>query len=149
MFDWLFKIPSALAEAAAPAADAGAATADPSSPASLISMFLPMVLIIGVFYFLMIRPQRKKDKKIKEMLANLKAGDRIVTIGGIYGTIKGLRDDSVILTIGHQNTEMIVARWAIRNVEEITVENEGELRPEFAAYEDYIQRPDNSGRFIP
>ncbi|HPA61338.1 MAG TPA: preprotein translocase subunit YajC [Clostridia bacterium] len=127
MFDWLFKIPSALAEAAAPAADAGAATADPSSPASLISMFLPMVLIIGVFYFLMIRPQRKKDKKIKEMLANLKAGDRIVTIGGIYGTIKGLRDDSVILTIGHQNTEMIVARWAIRNVEEITVENEGEL----------------------
>ena len=61
------------------------------------------------------------------MLANLKAGDRIVTIGGIYGTIKGLRDDSVILTIGHQNTEMIVARWAIRNVEEITVENEGEL----------------------
>ncbi|HUM61393.1 MAG TPA: preprotein translocase subunit YajC, partial [Clostridia bacterium] len=87
----------------------------------------PMVLIIGVFYFLMIRPQRKKDKKIKEMLANLKAGDRIVTIGGIYGTIKGLRDDSVILTIGHQNTEMIVARWAIRNVEEITVENEGEL----------------------
>ena len=90
-------------------------------------MFLPMVLIIGVFYFLMIRPQRKKDKKIKEMLANLKAGDRIVTIGGIYGTIKGLRDDSVILTIGHQNTEMIVARWAIRNVEEITVENEGEL----------------------
>ena len=127
MFDWLFKIPSALAEAAAPAADAGAATADPSSPASLISMFRPMVLIIGVFYFLMIRPQRKKDKKIKEMLANLKAGDRIVTIGGIYGTIKGLRDDSVILTIGHQNTEMIVARWAIRNVEEITVENEGEL----------------------
>jgi len=127
MFDWLFKIPSALAEAAAPAADAGAATADPSSPASLISMFLPMVLIIGVFYFLMIRPQRKKDKKIKEMLANLKAGDRIITIGGIYGTIKGLRDDSVILTIGHQNTEMIVARWAIRNVEEITVENEGEL----------------------
>ena len=127
MFDWLFKIPSALAEAAAPAADAGAATADPSSPASLISMFLPMVLIIGVFYFLMIRPQRKKDKTIKEMLANLKAGDRIVTIGGIYGTIKGLRDDSVILTIGHQNTEMIVARWAIRNVEEITVENEGEL----------------------
>ncbi|MGI6726242.1 MAG: preprotein translocase subunit YajC [Christensenellales bacterium] len=126
MFDWLFKIPSALAEAAAPAADAGAPT-DPSSPASLISMFLPMILIVGVFYFLMIRPQRKKDKKIKEMLANLKQGDRIVTIGGIYGTIKGLRDDSVILTVGHQNTEMIVARWAIRNVEEVTVENEGEL----------------------
>ncbi len=123
MFDWLLNIPTALAEA--PAA-AGAAT-DPASPASLISMFLPMILIVGVFYFLMIRPQRKKDKKVKEMLANLKPGDRICTIGGIYGTIKGLREDTVILSVGKQDTEMIFARWAIRNVEEVTVENEGEL----------------------
>ena len=127
MFDWLFKIPSALAEAAAPAADAGAATADPSSPASLISMFLPMVLIIGVFYFLMIRPQRKKDKEAKTMLDNLKVGDRICTIGGIYGTIKSLRDNDVTMSVGRENTEIVFARWAIRNVEEVTVENEGEL----------------------
>ncbi len=122
MFDWLF--PTALAEAA-PAA--GVTAMDPASPASLISMFLPMILIVGVFYFLMIRPQRKKDKKVKEMLANLKPGDRICTIGGIYGTIKGLREDTVILSVGKQDTEMILARWAIRNVEEVTVENEGEL----------------------
>lgn len=125
MFDWLLTIPSALAEAAPAVGEAAAQ--DPASPASLISMFLPMILIVGVFYFLMIRPQRKKDKKVKDMLANLKAGDRIVTIGGIYGTIKGLREDSVILNVGHQNTEMIFARWAIRNVEEVTVENEGDL----------------------
>lgn len=124
MFNWLTKIPLFLAEAGgAPAEGAPDAT----SPAGLISMFLPMVLIIGVFYFLMIRPQRKKDKKVKEMLAALKPGDRICTIGGIYGTIKGLRDDDVILTVGHQNTEIVMARWAIRNVEAVTVENEGEL----------------------
>ncbi len=128
MFEWLLNIPSALAEAAPAAGEAAAAgTPDPTSPAGLISMFLPMILIVGVFYFLMIRPQRKKDKKVKDMLANLKPGDRVVTIGGIYGTIKGLREDSVILSVGHQNTEMIFARWAIRNVEEVTVENEGEL----------------------
>lgn len=123
MLDWLLNIPTALAETAA----TDTAAVDPASPASLISMFLPMILIVGVFYFLMIRPQRKKDKKVKEMLANLKPGDRICTIGGIYGTIKGLREDSLILNVGKQDTEMVIARWAVRNVEEITVENEGEL----------------------
>ena len=127
MFEWLLKIPSALAEAAPAAATTAAGVPDPSSPASLISMFLPMILIVGVFYFLMIRPQRKKDKKVKDMLANLKPGDRICTIGGIYGTIKGLREDTVILSVGKDNIEMVFARWAIRNVEEVTVENEGEL----------------------
>jgi preprotein translocase subunit YajC len=122
MFDWLFRIPAALAEtpAAAPATD-------PNSASSLLSMFLPMILIVAVFYFLMIRPQRKKDKKVKDMLGNLKAGDRIVTIGGIYGTIKGLRENDVILNVGRGDTEIVFARWAIRNVEEVTVENEGEL----------------------
>lgn len=126
MFDWLFKIPSALAEAAGSAGTAAGADSA-SSPQSLISMFLPMILIVGVFYFLMIRPQRKKDKKVKDMLANLKVGDRICTIGGIYGTIKALRDDTVTLNVGHGDVEMVFARWAIRNVEEVSVENEGEL----------------------
>ena len=129
MFDWLLNISSALAEttAAGDTTAAAGSVADPANPASLISMFLPMILIVAVFYFLMIRPQRKKDKKVKDMLANLKAGDRICTIGGIYGTIKGLRDDTVILNIGREDTEVVFARWAIRNVEAVTVENEGEL----------------------
>jgi preprotein translocase subunit YajC len=129
MFDWLLNISSALAEttAAGDTAAAAGTVADPANPASLISMFLPMILIVAVFYFLMIRPQRKKDKKVKDMLANLKPGDRICTIGGIYGTIKGLRDDTVILNIGREDTEVVFARWAIRNVEAVTVENEGEL----------------------
>ena len=128
MLDWLFSLPTALAETA------GAAVVTDSTAgeqvgglASLVSMFLPMILIVGVFYFLMIRPQRKKDKKVKDMLAALKPGDRICTIGGIYATIKGLRENEVILSVGRDNTEIVVARWAIRNVEEVSVENEGEL----------------------
>lgn len=110
-----------------------APTADPSaeemSPvAALIGTFLPMILIIVVFYFMLIRPQRKKDKKVKEMLAALKVGDRVCTIGGIYGTITNIRDESsVTLAVGPQDVPVVFARWAIRNVEEITVENDAEV----------------------
>ena len=121
-------------------------TAEISPVASLISMLLPMVLIFVVFYFFLIRPQRKKDKQVKDMLNNLKvtdrarAGtarrrcrarnlkvtDRICTIGGIYGTITGIRDDTITLAVGKDNLQMVVARWAIRSVEEISIENDAE-----------------------
>ncbi|MHC1786522.1 MAG: preprotein translocase subunit YajC [Christensenellales bacterium] len=125
MFDWLLGVSSALAEAT-PAATAAAGT-EPSGTAALIQMLLPMALIVVVFYFMLIRPQKKKDKKVKDMLSNLKVGDRICTIGGIYGTISGIRDDNVILTVGANDTPMVLARWAIRNVEAVSVENEGEI----------------------
>ncbi|MBR3016686.1 MAG: preprotein translocase subunit YajC [Clostridia bacterium] len=93
-------------------------------------MVLPLALMGGVFYFMLIRPQRKKDKQVKEMLNNLKHGDRITTIGGIYGTITGIKDDTITLAVGQKGgapMEMTVARWAIRQVEEVSVENEGEI----------------------
>ena len=85
-----------------------------------------LVVMILIFYFLMIRPQRKKDKQVKEMLANLKAGDRICTIGGIYATITGIKDDTITLAVGRDNMSMVVARWAIRSVEEVTIENDSQ-----------------------
>ena len=85
-----------------------------------------IVAMIAVFYFFLIRPQRKKDKQVKEMLNNLKAGDRICTIGGIYGTIVGIKDDTVTLSVGRDNLSMVVARWGIRSVEEVTIENDAE-----------------------
>ncbi len=128
MFDWLFSLPTALAEVAeGAAAAADGAAAEPAGLAATLQMFLPMILIVAVFYFLMIRPQRKKDKKVKDMLANLKVGDRITTIGGIYGTIRSLREDTITLSVGKEDVEMVFARWAIRGVEEVSIENEGEL----------------------
>ncbi len=126
MLEKLLGITVAYAEEAAAAGDA-ADMAQAAGGAQLISMLVSMALMIGVFYFLLIRPQRKKDKKVKEMLAALKSGDRICTIGGIYGTITKIKDDTITLAVGSDRTEMIVARWAIRNVEEVSVENEGEL----------------------
>ena len=127
--NWLFGISSALAE------DAGAAAAteevaEMSPVAAILQMVLPLVLMGLVFYFMLIRPQRKKDKKVKEMLNNLKHGDRVTTIGGIYGTIVNIKDETITLAIGQkgaQPTEMTVARWAIRQVEEVSVENDGEM----------------------
>ncbi|MEG1677222.1 MAG: preprotein translocase subunit YajC [Clostridia bacterium] len=87
---------------------------------------LPLVLMFAVFYFLLIRPQRKKDKKVKDMLKNLKVSDRICTIGGIYGTITAIKDDTIELSVGKDNVKLIFARWAIRNVEEIAIENDSE-----------------------
>ena len=127
MFDNLFGIAAALAdEAAATGAAAEGEATQVSSIAALATTFLPLILIFVVFWFMLIRPQRKKDKQVKEMLNNLKAGDRICTIGGIYGTITGLKDDTITLSVGKDNLSMVVARWAIRSVEELTIENDAQ-----------------------
>ena len=68
-----------------------------------------------------------KDKKVKEMLAALKNGDRVCTIGGIYGTITSIKDDTIELSVGRDNVKLVFARWAIRNVEEVAIENDSEV----------------------
>src|SRR6202041_3949081 len=67
-----------------------------------IALFLPLILIMVIFYFLMIMPAQRRQKKVAEMLRNLKTGDKVITNGGIYGTIVGLDDDSVQLRIAEQ-----------------------------------------------
>ena len=126
LINWAFGTTAALADAAT---TGGAATGDATVPAGgdLLSMILPMALIFVVFYFMLIRPQRKKDKKVKSMLAALKVTDRVCTIGGIYGTIVAIKDETITLSVGQDNVKLVFARWAIRNVEEVTVENDSEV----------------------
>ena len=94
--------------------------------AEMIPSLVMMVLMIVVFYFMLIRPQKKKDKAVKDMLNALKVSDRVCTIGGIYGTVTGLKDDTVTLAVGAQKTSMVFARWAIRSVEDAPLENDSE-----------------------
>ena len=82
------------------------------SPPGGITLFLPLVLIMVIFYFLMILPQQRRQKKVAEMLRNLKNGDKVITNGGIYGTIVGLEDDAVQLRIADQ-VKIKIARSAI------------------------------------
>ena len=93
---------------------------------SLISMLVMIVLMVVIFYFFLSRPQKKKDKAVKDMLDNLKVGDRICTIGGIYGTIVKIKDDVLTVEVGEQKTQLVFARWAIRNVEQLSVTNDSE-----------------------
>ena len=92
----------------------------------VIPSLLLMVVMIVVFYFMLIRPQKKKDKAVKDMLAALKKGDRVCTIGGIYGTIANVSEKTITLTVGPQKVPMMFARWAIRSVEDVPLENDSE-----------------------
>ena len=94
------------------------------SIASLLTSILPFVLIIGIFYFLMIRPQRKKEKETKAMLEAVKVGDRVTTIGGIFGRVTNIKDDVITVEIGSDRTKLVVARWAIRTVEGTSAEGD-------------------------
>lgn len=122
-----FLLDSGADVAAAGQAVEGAAEAvEGASAVSMIGNIAMMVLIFVVFYFLLIRPQRKKDKAAKEMLKNLKVGDRVCTIGGIYGTITQIKDETMTLSVGADNVKLVIARWGIRNVEEISISNDAE-----------------------
>ena len=122
------KLLNLLADAAATAETTGEAV-EMSAGATIIYyavQFVPLILIFVIFYFMLIRPQRKKDKEAKQMLANLKVGDRICTIGGIYGTIVRIKDDVLTIEVGEQKTQLVFARWAVRNVEQLSVTNDAE-----------------------
>jgi preprotein translocase subunit YajC len=86
-------------------------------PAGLLSTFLPFVLIIAIFYFLIIRPQNKKQKETQKMLAAIKKGDKIVTIGGIHGVVSTVRESSVVVKVD-DNTKIEFSRSAIATVVE-------------------------------
>ena len=67
--------------------------------ASLLVMIVIYALIFGGMYFLLIRPQKKKQKEEKKMRENLQVGDEVVTIGGIYGRVISLKEDSIIISV--------------------------------------------------
>jgi preprotein translocase subunit YajC len=89
--------------------------ASPSSGQALVQM-LPILLIFAVFYFLLIVPQQRQKKKTQEMLSSLKSGDRVITSGGVYGTITGFREGVVQVQIANQ-VRIDVSRTAIAGLQ--------------------------------
>jgi preprotein translocase subunit YajC len=72
----------------------------PQGPMAMLQSFLPLILIFVIFYFLLIRPQSKKAKEHKQMLEDLKKGDKVMTNGGIYGIIEEIDTETVTLKVG-------------------------------------------------
>ena len=87
--------------------------------------FLPLIILVAVMYFLMIRPQRKKDKAINDMRRGLTVGDEIVTIGGIVGKIVKTKDETIVIQVGADKIKMEMMRWAVSSV---TKEAHGKAR---------------------
>ncbi len=85
-----------------------------ASPSPLVS-FMPLILMMVIFYFLLIRPQQKRQKEHTQMIANLKKNDEIITTGGIYGTIVGVKDDSFILRVD-ENVKIEIQKGAVTQV---------------------------------
>ena len=93
----------------------GAAGGTAGGGASQWGILIVMPLIILVFYFLVMRPQNKKQKEAKKMLEGLRKGDRIVTIGGLRGTVVSVKDDAVILKVD-DNTKLEYSKSAVATV---------------------------------
>jgi preprotein translocase subunit YajC len=83
---------------------------------SFLTLILPWVLIFGVFYVLIILPQRRRQKELQETISNLKAGDRVVTTGGIIGTVQSVRETSLILRSADKSM-IEIARSAVAGLE--------------------------------
>jgi preprotein translocase subunit YajC len=104
------------AEARLPALLAQTTGGSSSTGTSLVTM-LPLVFIFAVFYLVLIRPQQSKQKKWQQVLMTLKSGDRVVTTGGMRGTIISVKDDSFLLRVPPDNLRMEVMKVAIASLE--------------------------------
>ena len=86
------------------------------SQVGMFTGFLPILLIIGIFYLLIYRPMRRRQKALETMIAGLKNGDKVITSGGVYGTVAGIRDHSVLLKVADQ-VKIEVAKASISSLQ--------------------------------
>jgi preprotein translocase subunit YajC len=89
-----------------------------------LSILFPILLIV-IFVVLIIVPNRRREKKFKDMLSNVKVGDRVKTIGGIYGRVVQLKEDLITIESGPEKTKLLMAKNAIATIENNDVESEG------------------------
>lgn len=77
---------------------------------------MPLIILIVIMYFLLIRPQKKREKQVGAMRNSIKAGDEIVTIGGIYGTVVKVREERLVIQVGVDKTKLEIARWSVSKI---------------------------------
>jgi len=79
---------------------------------SILGLAVPFLIVFGIYYAIVILPTRRTQKKTQEMIDNLKVGDKVITTGGIYGTVAGLRDDRIQIKVA-ESVKLEVAKTAI------------------------------------
>ena len=88
----------------------------------ILGTFLPIILMVVIFYFFLIRPQRKRDKAERDMRNSIQVGDEISTIGGFIGKVVSLKEDTLVIESSADRTKLKLYRWAIRGKEAAPVE---------------------------
>ena len=86
---------------------------------ALVSSIVPFALVIVLMYFMIIRPQKKKDKKMQEMRSSIEIGDTVTTIGGIVGLVVAIKEDTIVLETGTDRSKIRFKRWAISEVNKL------------------------------
>ena len=85
---------------------------------NLIISIVYMVALFAIFYFLFIRPQKKKEKQLENLRSSLEPGQMVTTIGGLVATVAKVEDEHIVLEVGPNRTKMPFRKWAIQSVEE-------------------------------
>ena len=91
----------------------------PQESGNLVVMIGYLVVFLGVMYLLIFRPQKKREKKTREMLDALSVGDEVVTIGGISGKVINMKDDEITIETGIEKTKLNFKKWGIKEVKEL------------------------------
>ena len=94
-----------------------AATDTAGSWIVILVQLLPILLVVVAMYFILIRPQRKREKETQKMRNNVQVGDEITTSGGIIGRVVSLREDTVVIETGSDRSKIRIKRWAIQSNE--------------------------------
>ncbi|MEI8215564.1 MAG: preprotein translocase subunit YajC [Eubacteriales bacterium] len=102
---------------------------------------LPLVLLIVIMYFLLIRPQKKREKTITQMRNSLSIGDEIITIGGICGRIIKIKEEKVTIEVGTDKTKFEVMRWAISKVVNLKEEASEDKNNKSSSKKSKVKRP--------
>lgn len=90
------------------------ATATTTDTMTMLMSLLPMILIFVLFYILLIRPQKKREKEIQKMREAIEVGDEIITAGGIIGRLVSIKDDTIVIETAGDRSKIRLARWAIQ-----------------------------------
>ena len=128
----LLALPAPLPSLAALLAPLQEGPSEPAQPGLFGSSFVPIVLMIGIFYIILIRPERKKQKQRREMLSTLQKGDRVMTSSGMFGDVMSVKKDLVVLKVA-DGVKIEFSRAAVQEIVRETPrpdESEVEVTPE-------------------
>ncbi len=98
-------------------------TAEGAQGGSMWTTIILMVAMVGVFYFALIRPQKKREKQTADMRNNIEIGDGVTTIGGVIGRVVSIKDETLLIETGSDRTKIRIQRWAVQEVEKLEVDD--------------------------